>query len=150
LLAVTAAACGTEVTRVHLDVTTDGTTVDHYEVRVGDHTALANPLPALDLLVPDQMGGQVTAIQVWGLAAGQQIAYGTTTVTPKAHDIVDGTISLAAVVCGSWCQEGTIACDHDGTTTCTLQENGCMGWSAVTPCPTATPFCSNGECQAAC
>ena len=149
LIIVAAAACGNDATRVHLDVSS-GPVVDYYEVRVGDHTALADPLPTLELLVPDEMGGQTTAVQVWGLAAGQQIAYGTTTVTPKTHGVVDGAVALSAVVCGDWCQEGTVACDHDGTTTCTLQDNGCMGWSDTTPCPSSAPFCSNGTCQAVC
>jgi len=148
--AVLLAACGNDATRVHLDVATDGSSIDYYEVRVGDHTALANPLPTLDLLVPDHMGGQSMTIQVWGLQAGKQIAYGTTMLTPKKHGSVSGSLTLAAVVCGEWCQEGTVACDHDGTTMCVLQEDGCMGWSEVTPCPSDTPFCSNGTCELAC
>jgi len=148
LLLTILAACGNDATRVRLTVA--GPVVDHFEVRVGDHAALANPLAELELLIPDEIAGQSTQVQVWGLVGGQQVAFGRTTVTPALHASVDGTITLASVTCGAFCTEGTVVCDHDGTSRCEVQADGCLAYSTAVACPNTVPFCSNGDCQAQC
>src|SRR5512140_2384662 len=115
-------ACADE-TRLHLEVDVDpALAIDSYELRVGDRRALAAPLAAIDVLVPDSMGGTTTNVELWGLHGGQQVAYGIAAVTPEAHGTVHVAVELVAVACGTWCQEGSVACGseggHDGTITC--------------------------------
>ncbi len=44
---------------------------------------------------------------------------------------------------------GTQACEGNGAKSCELQPNGCLGWSAVTPC-NSNEVCSAGRCKKNC
>ncbi|MBA3451889.1 MAG: hypothetical protein H0T42_02190, partial [Deltaproteobacteria bacterium] len=128
--------------------------IDGFQLKVEDRFGVAEPLSELELRVPDEMAGTDAKVELWGLRAGDQVAYGAAVVTPSLHGTVDVTLTLAAITCGTWCQPGSTTCGAggagDGTTTCAQAANGCVAWSAPTACPTATPFCSNGSCGATC
>ena len=153
-LAIVLAACsGGDATRVHVEVAADSSWgLDHYQLEVGTFGALAEPLPALDVQVPDDLTGRVQTIEVWGLVAGDQVAYGSVTVTPVLHATVPATVVLAALSCGLWCTDGDVECGSDdmSTTTCMQQSDGCLAWSQPTACPADAPYCSNGTCAAQC
>ncbi len=144
-------ACGGEATRVRIAIDGDPALgIEKYQLKVGDRMALADARDVLDLLVPDEMAGTTVMVELWGLRAGSQVAYGSATATPTLHGAVEITVTLAATTCGSWCQPGSVACAENGTITCEQDDSGCATWSAVTPCPTEAPFCSNGSCAATC
>jgi hypothetical protein len=143
--------CTSDHTRVHLAITADAAaTADNYELRIGEHTALAAPLAELDLVLPDDMAGSEQPLSVWALHAGQQVAFGSTTVTPRLHGRVDAAVTLSSVSCGAFCMVGAVECSGDGTSTCEMQSDGCVAWSAVAPCPSSTPYCSGAACSAQC
>ncbi len=151
VFAIALAACSNGATLVHLEVTADSSWgLDHYQLLVGDRSAIAASLPALDIEVPDSMSGHEQILDVWGLTAGQQIAFGTVTVTPSLHATAAASVSLDAIACGVWCNPGAIECSGAGTSTCQMATTGCVAWSTVTPCPSDAPYCSNGACAAQC
>jgi len=141
------AACNQNNTVVHVEVTADpALSLDSYELRLGSDSVQANPLPAIDLDVPDQLAGQTATLEIWGLTTGQQAAYGTATVKPSLHGKVTVTVALDAIDCGQWCIEGGVECMGSGTATCTEDATGCLSWSSPTACPDDEPGCSNGSC----
>jgi hypothetical protein len=142
-------ACGE--TRLHVTVEADGALpVDTYQVRVGDRLGVADPRSSLDVLLADSVAGAPTTIELWGLYAGRQVAYGKAAVTPVQRSTVDVTVSLTAVTCGNWCQPGSRTCDADATRECAQAPSGCFELGAKETCPAASPFCSNGACAATC
>jgi len=144
-------ACSSSETRVHLDLATDPAWgIDNYQLRLDGHGATAAPLAELEMVVPSDMAGRNVELDVWGLVAGTQVAYGVTTVIPVMSSTVTAHVTLAGVSCGTWCTLGTIACANDGQTACEMQPNGCVAWSTPIACPTETPYCSNGACAAQC
>ena len=144
-------ACGSPETRIHLDIAAEAVTgVENYQLRLDGHGATAAALAELEMVVPNDMVGRNVELEVWGLVAGTQVAYGITMVTPVMHSTVIAHLTLAAVSCGTWCTLGDAACANDGQIACEMQPNGCVGWSTPVACPTATPYCSNGTCAAQC
>jgi hypothetical protein len=144
-------ACGGEVTRVRVVIDGDaGLGIESYQLKVEDRMALAEPRDVLEILLPDEMADTTVMVELWGLRAGSQVAYGSAVATPTLHGTVEITLALTATTCGTWCQPGTVACAENGTITCEQTDDGCAAWSAVTPCPTDAPFCSNGACAATC
>jgi len=138
-------------TRLRVDVAVDpALAIDSYQVKVEDHVVLSEPRPTLELLLADATAGSTMLVEVWGLRAGTQVAYGAVPVVPAKGETVAAAVTLAPISCGTWCTPGTIACASDGYTTCEQQDDGCLAWSDVTACPSATPFCSNGACAAQC
>jgi hypothetical protein len=141
-------------TRVQLAITAPPIAIDSYQLKIGDRLALAEPHVHLEVVVPDRMAGALQTIEIWGLAAGRQVAYGSASVTPVRHGDVAVSIALAEIACGTWCQLGAVACASDagtdGTITCEQQLDGCLGWSGITACPASAPFCSSGACGATC
>jgi hypothetical protein len=152
LLACAGAACSDAApTRVQLAVTSDPAwAVDQLELRAGDHNALASLLPELELQLPDEMAGHDAPLKVWGLAAGQQVAYGMTSITPVLHHTIHAAVDLQSITCGLFCMEGEVECSDNGVATCAMRDDGCLDWSTPMECPSATPFCSNGACSAQC
>jgi N-acetylneuraminic acid mutarotase len=145
------AGCTADPTAIELAVQIDPSwKLDHYELRLGQVHADAEPLDKLRLVVPDGVAGQEADLKLWALSDGQQVAYGTAKVTPVAHDTVSVTIAPITLSCGMYCVEGTVECMSDGTSTCELGDDGCLAWSDPKHCPFATPYCSNGSCAVAC
>jgi hypothetical protein len=124
--------------------------VDHLELRAGDHDAVASLVPELELQLPDEMAGHEAPLKVWGLAAGQQVAYGMTAITPVLHHTIHAEVDLQAITCGLFCMDGAVECSDNGVATCAMRDDGCLDWSTPVACPSATPFCSNGACSAQC
>jgi hypothetical protein len=154
ILAAAVIGCSQAPTRVHVDVDASMVTgLDHYQLRVGDRTALSDPLPALDVWLPDADAGKAMNIDVWGLADGKQVGYGASSMVPQLHGRIDAAVTLSPVSCGLLCTEGDVACAHaaggDESLTCEQQTNGCLAWTA-TACPNAMPYCSNGTCGTTC
>lgn len=150
-----AAACSAAETRVQLDLqVAPGLELESVQLRVGSRSAIAEPHTTLDLVLPDEMAGSETVIEVWGMKGGRQVAYGTSMVTPVLHGRVASTIELASITCGTVCQPGAIACASaggvDGTITCEQREDGCTSWGELVACDAAAPFCSSGECASEC
>src|SRR5262249_3504430 len=151
IVATTLAACQPPTTRVHVEVTGDETwDLDGYLVKIGSKTALVDPVPAVDLVLPNEMADHEHELSLWGLVSGDQVGYGPTTCTPVFADTVNAAVTLVTVDCGQVCTLGAVACSDNGVMTCEEQTDGCLGWSEITPCPSATPFCSNGTCAAQC
>jgi uncharacterized protein DUF1554 len=148
-VAVTACGGGSE-TRVHLAITGESPQMDDYQLAVGTRSALAKPEATLDVVIPDDLAGAEVDLQLWGLAAGQQIAYGSVSVTPNLHGTIDATVVLLPISCGQFCMDGAVECSGAGTITCSAGVDGCLAWSQVTPCPTAAPECTNGTCGTTC
>jgi N-acetylneuraminic acid mutarotase len=148
---VLVAACSgpPALTRLHIEVASPQP-VDRYMLDVGTFSALADPLPAIDIAVSDATAGQLQTLQLWGLASGQQVAFGSASVTPILHETVNLAITLVAIACGIPCNAGEVACSNDGTITCELGSDGCLSWSPSTSCPENAPACSNGTCAATC
>ena len=126
------------------------TAVDQYELAVGPRSALADPLPAIDLKLPDEMAGELQTVEVWGIADNAQVAFGSVTVTPVLHQTIGVGVALSSIICGTPCTGGEVACGSDGTMTCAMGSDGCLAWSPVTACPSDAPDCSNGTCAATC
>ena len=142
-------ACSTTSdTRVHLAVTAvdASLTFDRYQILVGDLAALAQPLAAIDVELPGAMAGSARAVDVWGLDAGQQIAFGSTTVTPVEHQTVTAEVTLAAATCGASCTLGESECTGSGTSTCQLV-GSCLAFGPPTACGSGE-VCSAGTCSA--
>ena len=151
--AVVMFACNKGATHVHLQVIADSSwDLDHYQLQVGTVATTAAPLPALDVQLPDDISAGVQTIEVWGLVAGDQVAYGSVAVTPVSHQTVPATVVLAALSCGLFCTDGETECGSDGlsTTTCMQQSDGCLAWTTPTSCPSDTPYCNDGACAAQC
>src|SRR5262245_14689497 len=114
-LLVAVAACE-DVTLVDLEVSSDPAWgLDRYEIRVGDLHAADEPRSTVRVALPDHMAGHEATFEVWGLAAGNQVAYGAVTVVPELGAVTRGHVDLAAVSCGLWCEQGATACERDGT-----------------------------------
>src|SRR6185312_7213938 len=147
-IALALVACGTTSdTRVHLAVTSDPSqAMDRYQILVGDKAALAQPLAALDVEVPDELAGSAQTLDVWGLDAGMQVAFGTTSVTPILHDTVTAQVALAAASCGSACNLGETECTDGGTSTCQLV-GSCLAFGPPAACGSGD-VCSAGVCGA--
>ena len=109
LVAAAIAACSHPDTLVHVEVTGDSS-IDTYELRLGSDTAQSQAMPAIDVDVPDRIAGATATLEVWGLASGQEVAYGTAMVKPTLHATTDVMISLGAIDCGAWCAEGSAEC----------------------------------------
>ena len=149
--ALLAACGGNPETRVQLTIVADAAwELDDLQLRIGDRAVRADILPVLELVLPDEMGGEPMAIEVWGLALGEQRAYGTTIVTPTRRATTAAMVTLTPLTCGLWCELGTRACDRDGVTECRQAVDGCLAWSPPMTCSADTPYCSNGACSATC
>ena len=147
IIFIALAACSTTSdTRVHLAVTAPALAFDHYQVLVGDKAALAQPLAAFDVEVPGELAGSAQMLDVWGLDGGQQIAFGTTSVTPVLHETVTAEVTLAAASCGSACNLGETECTAGGTSTCQLV-GSCLAFGPATACGSGD-VCTAGACSA--
>ena len=92
------AACGQDETLLRVEVTADAAwDLDHYEVRLSSAMAQPEALPMIDVEVPDALAGQTGVLEVWGLVAGQQVAFGMTRVDPALHVETDVDVTLAAL-----------------------------------------------------
>jgi len=150
LLAIATAACTSDGgTRLRLEIASTAA-IDQYELAVGTRSTLADPLPELDVELPDAMAGELQTVDVWGLAANQQVAFGSVSVVPVLHQTVGVGVALAAIACGTPCTAGETVCANGGTITCAMDASGCLAWSPMTPCPSSAPECSNGTCAATC
>ena len=147
-ITIALAACTTTSdTRVHLTVTADPSqAMDHYQILVGDKAAVAQPLAALDVEVPGELAGSAQMLDVWGLDGGQQVAFGTTSVTPILHQTVMAEVTLAAASCGSACTLGDSVCSGSGTSTCQLV-GSCLAFGPPAACGSGQ-VCSAGACGA--
>jgi hypothetical protein len=145
-IAALVAACEAPDTLLRVAVTGGASTIDSYELRLGSDAAQDDALPVLDVAIPDGMAGETNTLELWGLATGTQVAYGTATVKPALHETVDVAIELAAIQCGQWCIEGGVECMGSGTATCMEGSDGCLAWSAPSACPSDAPVCSDGVC----
>lgn len=66
-------ACGSE-TRIRLTIEGEAGNFDLFQIKVEDRIAVADPLPALALVVPDAMAGNDAKVELWGLRGGEQVA----------------------------------------------------------------------------
>ncbi len=139
------------MTGVSLHIRADQiSTMDRYMVRFDDEAALVDPVPFVELVLPDRVAGSETTIEVWALNGGQQVGFGSVRVVPRKHVLLHAEVTLASTTCGTWCERGSTICMDGGTTTCQVEANGCAAWSVVTPCPEDEPTCSNGVCAETC
>ncbi len=147
-----AIACGDAApTQLDLEVVAEASWgIDDYQVRVGDRAALASAQQRLTVLLPDELAGHPAQVQVWGLVDGIQVAYGKAMVIPSKSATVPTQVTLGKVECSTWCEPGAQSCEGDARVECRQGANGCVGWGPSTPCPEATPYCSNGSCDATC
>jgi hypothetical protein len=128
-------ACASPDTILRVDVTADATadaTIDTLQFRIGSDAAEAQSRPSIDVAVPDQMAGESETLEVWGLADGQQVAYGTAMATPSLHATIDVSVELGAITCGAWCIDGSTECEGSGIATCIEGSDGCLAWSPPT------------------
>jgi hypothetical protein len=132
-LLVTVCACGVDPTRVHIDVTAGSVALDSYQLGIGDRSALGDPLPALDVLVPDAMAGQDQTLQIWGCPPGgrspsaARTSRRSCTAAPSGGDARERQLRRGAPTAKSRVQsDGTIVRDAS---------NGCLGWSAIERVP---------------
>ena len=148
LVLVLAACTTTSDTRVHVTVTAADPSIafDRYQILVGDAAALAQPLAAVDVEVPNQLAGSAQMLDVWGLDAGQQIAFGTTSVTPIEHQTVTAEVTLEAASCGASCNLGDSECSGSGTSACQLI-GSCLAFGPPTACASGE-VCAAGACGA--
>ncbi len=145
------AGCSTDVTAVLIDIDSDPSWgVDRYEVRIGDHTADGSVGEDVRIVLSDQAVDQFMTIGAWGMSRGVRRAYGAVEVMPKYHQTVQAEVHLSLLQCESDCDPDTVRCHNDGVAVCELDADGCYRWGAATPCPEATPACSNGSCAAEC
>jgi hypothetical protein len=132
IVAALVAACTYPDTELELAVANGSASPDTYQLRIGSDTAETQPLPSIDIAIPARLAGTPATLEVWALAAGEQIAYGSAMVTPALHETVAVSVVLAAIDCGSWCVEDSTECMGSGTSTCSEQADGCLAWSSPT------------------
>ncbi len=138
-------------TRVALEVISDPTLgVDRVHVRVGDHDGLGGAGGRIELLIGDDLAGQDARIEVAGFAQTRQVAFGAASVTPIRESVVELRLTLGPVSCPSSCFVGADGCASEGRIRCERDADGCGRWTVPVACPTATPFCSVGECLRTC
>ncbi len=146
------ASCGDDSpTIVRVALTSDAEwSLDRIQVRVGSSLAFGELRPEVDVVVSDDVAGTATNVEVWGLSAGTQVAYGRSSVTPTRGGTVHVAIALSKVSCTVWCELDEAACQDDGVKRCEQGEDGCRRWTAPAACPPDAPYCSNGECSDTC
>jgi hypothetical protein len=127
VVAALVVACTNPDTILRIDVT-DAPTIDTLQFRIGSDATEADALSSIDLAIPDRMAGESETLEVWGLATGQQVAYGTTTVTPSLHATTDVAVALSAIACGPLCVEGSVECVGSAAETCSEGSDGCLAW----------------------
>ena len=111
---------------------------------------VAAPGEALLVIVPKGWVGQAVEIDVKGIAGGKVVARGGVASEVRAESLRQLVIYLKAGSCLTPCKEGEHVCADGGVRRCKQDSEGCWGWSSVSTCPTATPYCREGSCSAAC
>lgn len=102
------------------------------------------------LLIPDEAAGEVMPVEIWGVRDGERIAHGDAVALPRKGQTVGATIVLERLPCGVFCEVGELRCDDGGIGVCQVDGDDCLAWGEPTDCPTATPFCTDGECRVDC
>jgi hypothetical protein len=144
-------ACTSAPTRVTIVVSADPAwQLDGYELRFDGRDKQTDAVGKLEVEVSDATAGHASDLQLWGLAAGDRIVYGTTSLTPALHGDVAVSLALAPLSCATACADGETACNGEATTTCALGSDGCPHWSDPVACLDPAPYCSNGACSATC
>src|SRR4051812_4146538 len=126
--------------RVALDYD-DALGLDSAEVTLADRTQPAPIAHELLLLVPDDLAGKDTPVEVWALKADKRVAFGAATTIPKLGKTV--AVSLALTACTPGCQADQLTTCMGPTKTCVL---GCSS-TGNAHCIGPTP--SNGVDPAA-
>lgn len=146
-LLVFCACSGESLTAIHIDITADQAwKVDRLHITIGERAPVERPLEDVEIVVPDEMAGVSTPIQIAASSANVTVASGKVDVTPELHDDVFYTLALQPLSCGSSCTIGAKMCSGNGVATCERQPNGCGAWSQPATCSAATPYCTDGEC----
>ena len=147
------AACNSaSTTALHLSVSYDSTwQLSNLDVIAQDLTRSVDVQSDVTVLVPDNWAGLPITIDVWGSRDDTRFAHGQVVLTPTLNKTVDGSVVMARIPCGEWCNAGDTECIGNGTATCEVDATtGCMEWTAPVDCAGANPYCAFGTCLAAC
>ena len=147
------ASCNSSsTTALHLNVTYDSTwQLSNLDVIAQDLTRSVDVQSDVTVLVPDNWAGLPITIDVWGSRDDTRFAHGQVVLTPTLNKTVDGSVVMARIPCGEWCNAGDTECIGNGTATCEVDATtGCMEWTAPVDCAGANPYCAFGTCLAAC
>ena len=138
-------ACSTDsLTTIHVDVSSDAAWKVH--ITIGPRAPIDRPLEPVEIVVPDDMAGVATPIEISASSTEIPVASGRLDVTPVLHDDVFYTLALQPLSCGSACTIGAKQCSGNGIATCERQPNGCGAWAQPVACAAPAPFCSDGAC----
>lgn len=146
---------------LQLTLTFTGQTFDQFEVAVdalqsrrvrrapaAAGSKLSSP-QRVSVLLPSAWAGQEVALAVGGLFEGAVQRTLQRKVTLLADRLTPVELAFAQS-CQDQCAEGKADCAEDGVRRCVVGSEGCRVWSAVEPCPTGKPYCSDGVCAATC
>ncbi|MBA3503070.1 MAG: hypothetical protein H0T65_22095 [Deltaproteobacteria bacterium] len=148
VLCLVLGACGnSSLTTIHVEVDSQAAwKVDQLHITIGTRAPISRPFEPVEIVVPDDMAGVATPIEISASSAEVTVASGKVDVTPVLRDDVFYTLTLQPLSCGTSCTLGAKMCDANGVSTCERQANGCGAWSQPTACSAPTPFCADGAC----